>query len=256
MMQLTEMQQEMTTNFNYDSFMDFIYRSRVDSTLAYIVYMMATVITSGAVGYIVGQVYLGRNVTISDAYLLAGKRIITLFISVILASLFGSLFTLFCVIGLLIPACRFSILPQIIMLEKLGVVGSVKRCWNITAGTFWRFGTLLTMLSAVELVLNQALSNPLILMQSYLATHIFTSMSVWSASETLIAQNIIECIVNLLIQPLGIAVMTVAYYDIRIRNEGFDMAIINELLDHGSSDNVGAIPTSKVRRSKPAAVKR
>jgi hypothetical protein len=152
--------------------------------------------------------------------------------------------------------CQFSILPQVAILERLGPIAAVKRCWKMTSGAFWRLGMVLTMLTVVNYVLTEAISEPLQMLQEYAVAHTLPILSSLSADENLIIDSIIKCFVGLLVAPFGIAVMTIAYYDIRIRDEGFDMAILTEILGHGNADQHVWVPEKRAVGAIRAAKKR
>jgi len=254
---LTKELAQMASSFdNFDSLLDLVSKTIFDTTVASLVYTFATILAFGAVGYIASQRYLGRSVTVLDAYSLSARRLLVLCIGAFLASLFTSFWVLGCGIAVLIPLCRFSILPQVAVLEKQGIYQTVVRCWKMTSSAYWRLAMVLTMLFVMNLVINNAFIIPLQWLQEYIGEQAFPLLSDSAASYNYIVSTVISCLVGLAIAPLGIAVMTVAYYDIRIRDEGYDMAILNELLEHGNADERAWVPDYKTRPIKKLGRKR
>jgi len=110
---------------------------------------------------------------------------------------------------------RFLFAPQTIVLEKAGALAGMRRSWNLGRGSFLRtlfivfllyvFVSIITALPTYAISFS-ALLLPSVALQTVLNTAVGTVMGV-------------------LTMPLYFAVLTLLYYDLRIRKEGLDLEL-------------------------------
>lgn len=224
--------------------------------LAYVLvlaYSVAVVFQSGALTAFVSEKFLGRAITVRQAYGRAFSRwlallIATFLLGVIFVAVFGVLcglwmipFLGFAAIGsgldsasaaalsaaslalccLFLPATvvgiylvvRWLFYIQAIVLENYNSTGGMGRSWKLVKGSFWRVFFLLAALTLLVIVLNVG----------FYMLAIFVSALLQSPMLILVMSSISLQLINLIITPLQFAALTVLYYDLRIRKEGFDL---------------------------------
>lgn len=180
----------------------------------------STLIT-GALARAISARYLSQEITVGQAYSSLGFG--TFAVLVIASILLG----IIVVIGVFLPIpiltaiflyVRFAFISQVVVLERRGVFASFGRSWSLVKGTWWRvFGITLVLaviVGAIEGVLGG-------LAAGFLAF-----------GHTTISQSI-SGVIGILVRPIQLGGMTLLYYDLRIRKEGFDLEYAMRDLESG-----------------------
>ena len=112
---------------------------------------------------------------------------------------------------------RLSLILPVAVVERTGPFRAISRSWNLTRDNWWRlFGTLM-VLFLISLVIQLAIGFVFGLVAGALAIGETAFAALWVL--TLIA-------IGVVIDPLTASVLGVAYYDTRVRNEGFDLELM------------------------------
>lgn len=125
---------------------------------------------------------------------------------------FGALFLV--ALGLLLPAmfisARLSLAGQVLMIEQLGLLQSLKRSWQLSSGAGWRlllYIIAITLLTQVIVAL-AASSMGLLLIRLLDMPYVDVATRILSQCVTL---------------PFTVIALTLMYDDLRRRTEGFDL---------------------------------
>ncbi|WP_104082812.1 hypothetical protein [Cryobacterium sp. Y11] len=145
-------------------------------------------------------------------------------VSGVLIGVFGGL--------LLMAASAFiytktSMVPSLIVLEKMGVRASVIRSWSLTRGYFWRTLGVLLLVGLIVQVISQVVSLPVSIVLG------FGTVLVDPTGAFLEESSIITLVVSLLIAiPIAAvaavvqsAAVALIYLDLRMRKEGLDLEL-------------------------------
>ncbi|MBI5652247.1 MAG: glycerophosphoryl diester phosphodiesterase membrane domain-containing protein [Chloroflexi bacterium] len=209
----------------------------------------------GAIAIAVSEQYLRRAITIKQAYLRALRKWLALLIASFILGLasVAILLPLFGVIGLgvispafgsqsqanvglaismlcmcfgSIPlfviwfalAMRWSFFTQAIVLEDLSGIAGIRRSWRLTKGSFWRVVGILFLLGIFIYVVTAV---PTAAIQFGA-----TAMFLGSLFVPTVLNSIVATLVAMVTEPLQFAVITLLYYDLRVRKEGFDLEML------------------------------
>jgi len=181
--------------------------------------------------------YLGRQISFDNAFhrmgntwftlilasIVAGLFIFALTIPVILVSFIPCLGALVALVGFLFIGATanilISLLPPVVVLEKLGAIESVKRAWALGKLRFWWvFGYLLLLGILTVLII----MGPSALV-SFLIPLIMGNTNVVIQS---IIQQSASLVLTAVFLPIRLAAITLMYFDLRIRFEGFDLMVL------------------------------
>jgi hypothetical protein len=215
---------------------------------------------TGAFANAISRRYLDQSVSLVQAYsfgfsrvitLIAAQFLIVLFLSFIFAVLYG-LFILaivalvmgvsgqdggasvvgiiltiggaFTALFVLIVASlffwvRFLFVPYAVVLENRGITQSITRSWNLVSGSFWR--TLGIMLLITIMVAIITFVPAFILGMGVGVITVVTQ----NAALSQIFNVLVNYATNMLTMPLSLIGMTLLYYDLRVRKEGYDMEL-------------------------------
>jgi hypothetical protein len=166
----------------------------------------------------ISAAYLGEHAGAGESLGLLARRLIPLVIAwvfVVLISIAGFFLLILPGIWLSVKLCMtFSA----IAFERAGPFAAIGRSWRLTRGNWWRvFGTLVVVF-LIAFVVNFALT----------AVLGIVAAGADNLSELAFAllATLITLLTYVLTYPLWASVLTVIYYDLRVRNEGFDLQLL------------------------------
>lgn len=112
---------------------------------------------------------------------------------------------------------RLAVAPQIVLLERLPLRAALRRSWRLTRGAYLRVLATLLLLALLSGLL---VGLPLLL----------SSMARWLADDSLAdwlpwLGLLLSQVLQTLLLPLPVVALTVLYIDLRVRAEGFDLAV-------------------------------
>ena len=166
----------------------------------------------------ISAAYLGEHAGVAESLRYAVGRLLPLLVAYFLVVVIVGLG----LVALIIPgiwlAVKLSMTFPAVVFERTGPFAAIGRSWALTKGNWWRvFGTLLVvfLISFVLQIVLAAVAGGLLAAGD-------------SVSELTVA--IVLTLVNLLAlaltYPLWASVTSVVYYDLRVRNEGFDLHLL------------------------------
>ncbi|MGI8588917.1 MAG: hypothetical protein ACR2M0_14725 [Chloroflexia bacterium] len=168
-------------------------------------------IAAGALARAIAEGYMGRQTSIVGAYRAIRRRIPTLIgmalfqaiasLTIIIPPVFAWLFI------------NWSFTSQAIVLEDAGVGTALQRSWDLARGSWWRiFGAYLLLL-----VLRLITSSPASLVQTLLGL----AGAPWEMQN--IGSEFVALLIGVVFVPFQLTAMTLLYFDLRVRREGFDL---------------------------------
>jgi hypothetical protein len=115
---------------------------------------------------------------------------------------------------------KWSLVWPALVAERAGPLQAIRRSWKLTDKLWWRSFAILLVLTLITLVLYIALSVALFAA--------FSGVDSISPIALAIVDTLFNVIVLAVVYPLSAAIITVMYYDTRVRNEGFDLQLLAE----------------------------
>jgi hypothetical protein len=198
--------------------------------LTTVVSLVLTTLASAACFRAVSAAYLGEEATVEESLGFARQRLLPL---LWLSILYG--------LGLIIPfillvlpgiwlAVAWSLSFPALLHEDVKGVGALGRSFKLVRGRWWpTFGALLVMYLIVIVI-------------SAIMIGIFTA-ALLSNSDSEAFGAIIYTIANtlssLITLPLVAAVLTIIYFDLRVRKEGFDLQLLAQGVGHPTASSYG-----------------
>jgi Membrane domain of glycerophosphoryl diester phosphodiesterase len=209
-------------------------------------------VATGALARAVGDNYLGRKTGIVDAYRGIGKS----WISLVGALLFIGLLNIVAALWWFIVPCVgwftgagmivflmgaiFPMTAPVVVLEGQSAVDSVRRAWSLARRRFWPLLGYTFVLYLFSLIIVQG---PVAIMSGILtATMQSFDDPTTSLLITTIAQSLVGLVASLIYIPLQMAAFTLIYFDLRVRTEGFDIALSTMQLDPSNNSQVMPAP--------------
>jgi len=191
--------------------------------LAY--YTLAIILSSLGVAastFIVSDAYLGQQISAGNALGRATALLGRLIMISILSSLLIALgFILLIVPGVVLFAGLILSTVVTVLESPPSATAAMGRSWELTKG--FRRKVLLTTLCAFLLLL----------VPSFAVEAIWGLLGSFAGESGGVAQLVTSSLLSMLIYPFFYVVLTVLYYDLRVRKEGFDLEVLASSLSPG-----------------------
>jgi hypothetical protein len=188
--------------------------------------VVLNLIATGATVFIVSESYLGRPLGAREALGRATPYIGRILVcSMLMAFIVGLGFILLFIPGVVLAVGLALAIPAVVLEPGASATGALSRSWELTRGSRWRIvglGVTLLVLLYIPFVAVTGLV-AVVLPQASRAQ--FGPASVWT-----VAAIAIGGVVQMFIYPLFYCVLTVTYYDLRVRKEGFDLELLASTL--------------------------
>ena len=187
-------------------------------------YLIAVPLAQGALIWAVSRRYLGKSISIAEAYRQVLRRFGHLLVAVILTGLATLGGTLLCYIPGVIVSFMFSFATIEVVLEDRDGVEGMRRSWQLASYDFWKVVGTLVVLSLLVAIAVWALSAPFSLISAIPTQDENPMMGMNLAAQA------ISSLVQILLQPVQIVGTILLYYDLRIRKEGFDIELLAQAM--------------------------
>lgn len=186
----------------------------------YVTFTILSSIATDATVFVVSESYLGRPLEAGEAL----RRATPLFGQLIVCSLLLAIVVMFGFLCFFFPGvillCGLLLaFPALVLEPGTSPLAALSRSWYLTRGSRWRMlGLLVTLaiLLYVPIIAIAALVT-LLLPSGGGQTHDVVTLAVVG-------------VLQMLLYPLLYCVLTVAYYDLRVRKEGFDLEVLASTL--------------------------
>ncbi len=181
-----------------------------------IVSVLSTALITAVCTRIVADAYIDHESVTREAVRVVRPRVFAIAGLSILVIICEGLGFLFCIVGVLVPITVLAVALPVLILEGVGVGAAVSRSVNLTkANAGHVLGVVLTARLLV-IVLNGALAVGV----NYLLR------SGDSTVGAVIGQSVASTIAAVLTTPFAATATVALYFDLRIRNEAFDVQLL------------------------------
>jgi hypothetical protein len=233
----------------------------------FIVYAMAL----GASTYALSEVYLGRVTTIRESYRIVANKfwrllhvifsilfrsfglfflggILLVFMIAAVAPLFrtlpwiAALVGLIALLGMLISGIlviiflmRYSVAVPALVLEGLKAGQALKRSVSLTKGYLWRLLLVAVLMTLIRMTLVSLCQAPFSV-AAFLLMYKGGRPSLWLTIPSLLVGGVAGAATA----PLLMVSFAIAYYDLRVRKEGFDLQLMMANLSQNNSPGASA----------------
>jgi hypothetical protein len=212
----------------------------------YVIFTVLSSIATAATVFVVSESYLGNPLGARKALKRATpllRRLITcsLFLAIVVA--FGfmlllipgaillsgaarafppllALFPLFLIPGVMLLSGLLLAFPSLVLEPGASAIGALSRSWSLTRGSRWRMVALLATLVILLYVPILAVGAITTVLLDWMGKGLTPGL------VTLAMMGVMQ----MLLYPLLYCVLTVAYYDLRVRKEGFDLEVLASTL--------------------------
>jgi Membrane domain of glycerophosphoryl diester phosphodiesterase len=183
----------------------------------YVIFTVLSSIATAATVFVVSESYLGRPLAAKDALRRATPLLSRLILcSLLFAIVVGMGFVMFFIPGIVLLCGLLLAFPSLVLEPGNSPTHALSRSWALTKGSRWRmFGLLVTMALLLYV--------PLIGLST--VARVMMPVGAVGLPEGTLTLAVVG-VVQMLLYPLFYCVLTVAYYDLRVRKEGFDLEVL------------------------------
>ena len=193
-------------------------------TLAYyLIFVVLSAIATAATVFIVSESYLGRPLSAAEALSRAAPLLWRVIACSVLTGLLVMVgFLLFVIPGIVLVCGVILAFPVLVLEPGTTASGALSRSWALTRGSRWRiFGMLVTLFLLLYI--------PIVALTA-LAALVLPDAAPGAAMTGGIVGLVLAGVLQLFLYPLFYCVLTVSYYDLRVRKEGFDLEVLAQTL--------------------------
>jgi hypothetical protein len=195
----------------------------VGSLIAGLATVLVTPFIGGATSMIVATSYLGGELKAGPAMRATGRRLLVLMAVFFLTLLLKLGGLLLCLVGALIPMTFFLVTTPVVMVEELGPIQAMARSVTLVRPRFWPVMAIGIGSGILASFLGNILASPFSI----------AALAVGYRWGWILAA--IGAILPALITTPFVSILaTLVYFDLRIRNEGFDLQMIAAELARGA----------------------
>lgn len=186
------------------------------SLLATLLRFVGYLLLTGASVHIVSEVYLQRTPQLGPALRFASGKMGGLFISGFAAGLVTMLATLALIIPGIIVACGYAVTVQVVVLETLpSATDSLGRSWTLTKGFKGKAFALFLIMLVIGFVV-------------FFGVAILIGIAAATFPPLMIPAAILMACLMLFVYPFSSCVLTLFYYDLRVRKEALDLELLGQ----------------------------
>jgi hypothetical protein len=150
---------------------------------------------------------------------------------------------------------KLSLVPSILMLERLTLGAAIARSWNLTRGFFWKTLGITLLVSIIIQTATQIISVPISLVATLLGSLINVNSEegtqIAIAAATGVASGIVSIVLGAVASVLSASVVTLIYIDIRFRREGLDLELSRFVEARQSGDTSVTNPFERFGATPP-----
>jgi uncharacterized membrane protein len=187
--------------------------------------VVLNLVATAATVFIVSESYLGRPLSAREALRRSTPYIGRVLVcSLLMTMAVGLGFLLLLLPGVILAVGLVLAIPAVVLEPRTSASGALSRSWELTRGARWRiFGLGFTLLVLLYV--------PVVAITGLFAFLLPRSAGMFSGGSVgMVAVIAIGGLVQMFIYPLFYCVLTVTYYDLRVRKEGFDLELLASTL--------------------------
>jgi hypothetical protein len=184
--------------------------------------VVLSALATGAAVFVISEGYLGQPTDGQVALRRATPYLIRLVLASFAVGLISGIGMLFLLVPGIIIACGWSVTWPAIVLESLTWDGGLRRSWELTKGSRGRIFLLGLLLFVLFLVPFIGAGMVIALIMGLAG---LSGSSAIATMSTLVGALLVG-LVKLTLYPFFNCVLTIMYYDLRVRREGFDLELL------------------------------
>jgi hypothetical protein len=196
-----------------------------------------TYLMTAACTWAISRIYLGHDISISEAYSAVSKRLWPFIWTSIIAGLIVGCGFMLLVIPGVIFSFWFVFVSQVFILEGLQYSDARQRSRQLAAGIWGRIFVVALLSILIQMVIAGVFAIPAVMIAGIGADSASGQLQPGLPAALM---GLVSGIGNIVALPIGIAVSVLLYYDVRVRKEGFDLELLAvDMATRSQSPSIG-----------------
>ncbi len=179
--------------------------------------VIGTMLCSGALAKSVSEAYLGRDVSVGQAYRVVLPKLGTLILAAILIGVVVMVGFVMLIIPGIIFFLWYSLTAQAVVLENCSATRGMSRSKALLKGNLGKVFVVGFLVNVISAIVGAVFG--------FIGGYIGGSM-LQSSQSALIVTGAFQVVGQVLATPISAAAFILLYYDMRIRKEGFDLEML------------------------------
>lgn len=189
-------------------------------------------LANGASTFVVSEQYLGRSLEAREALGRAWPRMGTILVTTITVGLLTGLGFLLLIVPGVIAFTGFSLAVTAATLEGLDSGEARSRSWQLTKDFRGQIFSLMFVYGVIVWIITAGVGVVSAVLIGMTSSGDPAAIADAATSFPVILFTAISAFLTLLINPLLYCILIVAYYDLRVRKEAFDLDLLASTLEH------------------------
>lgn len=185
--------------------------------LGSILSLLGTVLVQASSIAALAQAYQGEEPDWRVSLRAGGRRLLAVLAALLVTSLVAGIGLLFCLLPGILLYTMWSVTPAVVVAEQKGPLAALGRSWNLVKGRLWPVLGALVLAYLLYFVASQILG---------LAASTFALADAASGTVSFLPNVVASAVVSVLAAPFLAAVVTIIYFDLRVRKEGYDLELM------------------------------
>jgi hypothetical protein len=196
---------------------------------------LGSVLVQGASITALAQVYQGIEPDWRSSLRAGLRRFFPLFVSTVIVYLVAGIGLLLCIAPGVFLWTMWSVSPAALVTEQKGPVAAMTRSWQLVRGRFWPTLGAVALGYLLYYVVSQIIS---------VVTGVITVAGAMASESFSFVPTVLgTIIVSILSAPFLAAMVTIIYFDLRVRKEGYDLELMaGDLTRMEGNSHLGAPP--------------
>lgn len=197
---------------------------------------LGSVLVQGASITALAQAYQGQEPEWSTSLKAGARRFFPLAVATILIGIGATFGLIFCLVPGVFLFTKWTVTPAAVVTEQAGPFKAMGRSWQLTNGRFWPVLGAVVLAYLLYVVVSQIIG---------VVTGAVTFASALNSDQISFLPSIIgSALVSVFAAPFLAAMVTIIYFDLRVRKEGYDLELMAQDLErmegHAPSPTTGS----------------
>src|SRR3954453_15971183 len=186
-----------------------------------VVGVLSTALIVAVCARVIGDAYIGRRGDATESYKAVRPRVFAIVGTALIVIVSEAIGLAFCFVGTLVPLTLFAVAIPVLILEAIGVSAALGRSVALTKAHIGHVLGLVVTTQVLAAIVNFALA----------AAVQFVLRTSGTPIEAVIGQSLANIVAGILTTPFVAAATVVLYFDLRIRDEAFDVQLLMQRND-------------------------
>ncbi|HLU52511.1 MAG TPA: hypothetical protein VK011_02845 [Acidimicrobiia bacterium] len=180
--------------------------------------LLGSVLVQGASISALAHSYRGETVDWRTSLRTGGRRFIPLVAATLLISIGSTIGLVFCLIPGIYLFTMWTVTPAALVTERIGPLRAMGRSFRLVRGRFWPVLGALVLAYLLYIVVSQIIGG--------IAGAVTVASALASDRFSFLPSVIGGAIVEVVAAPFVAAMVTIIYFDLRVRKEGYDLELM------------------------------